>query len=311
MVPQYFDNYVKQIIPTYDPSSPTFAGISGLTAEANGSLKVIFSLAAGLNPPLTYRTFIKEGSATGLFDAANLAEVLAASPGYIFNLPNGTLLQKNHTYYVGVRAVNGLGIVETNSVSLSAASQGVLDENALTMATALNTAVDDLQTTEGLLSADVVTMGAKITEITNTKDDLVALGVVLTGVVDDLQQAIIDLGAGLVLDLAPINDKLNEIMGTGFSTTTDCLVALKTHLVNMEGAGFVTLADSLKALSDKLGAGGITAELNEILDQLNEIMGSGFVEAMDSLKAINDDSDNRLDALKADTEALLSTAEGI
>jgi hypothetical protein len=104
---------------------PTFSGISSLVAQTNGSLLVSWNPATFAATPGSYDVYIQANTATGLFSAANMVISPISSPAYVFQLPNGTLLVNGTTYYVGVRAQDAVGNVDTNTVILSAVSSGV------------------------------------------------------------------------------------------------------------------------------------------------------------------------------------------
>lgn len=101
---------------------PTFAGITGLTANANGSLTVTWASGSTGAPPLRYRIYISTGS----INYSNiLCDVDGGTSFTIFQDSTGALLQYNTTYYVAVRAVDSVGNQEYNSAVLNATSSGV------------------------------------------------------------------------------------------------------------------------------------------------------------------------------------------
>ena len=123
-----------------DLTPPTFAGIATIAARPNGSLRATWLAGSDATPPVRYRVYVKDGTATGLFSAANIAAVVesGALTVDVYALGDATLLVKGHTYYVGVRAVDALGNEETNLASLSAISTGVLDDDLATIAANLS-----------------------------------------------------------------------------------------------------------------------------------------------------------------------------
>lgn len=108
-----------------DVTAPTFAGVSSLIPQSDGSLLASWTAATDATPPIYYEVFIKQGSATGLFSTTPLATRDTSLK--IYYVPGGSVLQKDSTYYVGVRARDSAGNIETNTVSLSAVSSGVID----------------------------------------------------------------------------------------------------------------------------------------------------------------------------------------
>jgi hypothetical protein len=110
-----------------DTTPPTFAGISSAVAQPNGSLLASWLAASDLTLPITYEIFIKPITATDLFLPENMCLQTRNLSAFIFIDGNANILV-NETYFVGVRARDGVGNVETNTVSLSAVSLGVLPD---------------------------------------------------------------------------------------------------------------------------------------------------------------------------------------
>ncbi len=109
-----------------DLTPPTFAGINFLDVESRGQIRAGWSAATDSTPPLRYEVYIKASTATGLFSLAN---IVASTPNLqfdIFTLPDGSFLQNGVTYFVGARAVDGVGNRDANLVSLNVISTGVL-----------------------------------------------------------------------------------------------------------------------------------------------------------------------------------------
>lgn len=109
-----------------DLTPPTFAGINFLDVESRGQIRAGWSAATDATPPLRYEVYIQATTATGLFNVAN---IIASTPNLqydIFTLPDGSFLQNGVTYFVGVRAVDGVGNRDNNTASQSVISTGVL-----------------------------------------------------------------------------------------------------------------------------------------------------------------------------------------
>ena len=124
----YFAGNLLQNLPLVtltDTTAPTFAGIASLVANANGSLTASWAAATDTTNPIRYSVFIQAATATGLFVSANRVFSTFLLTQAIYELADHTQLQSGITYFVGIRAIDGVGNVETNTVSLSAASQGV------------------------------------------------------------------------------------------------------------------------------------------------------------------------------------------
>lgn len=105
---------------------PVFAGITGLDVESRGQIRANWSVATDPTPPIRYEVYIKASTPTGLFSLANIIAVTPNLQYDIFTLPDGSFLQNGTTYYVGVRAVDGVNNRDANLVSMSVISTGVL-----------------------------------------------------------------------------------------------------------------------------------------------------------------------------------------
>ena len=103
---------------------PVFSGIQTLVPQLNGGLLAGWNPATDLDVPISYEVYIKKGTATGLFSVDPL--LTYENSLFIMSLADGSLLEPA-TYFVGVRAKDSQGNLETNIVSLSAVSVGVLD----------------------------------------------------------------------------------------------------------------------------------------------------------------------------------------
>lgn len=111
---------------------PTFSGISGLISNANGSLTASWATGSDSSGPISYEVYVQLSTATGLFNLSNIATIVRGTSAVLYTLPNGNTFDDDQTYYVGVRAIDGLGNRETNSVSLNAVSTGVANRTSVT-----------------------------------------------------------------------------------------------------------------------------------------------------------------------------------
>lgn len=119
---------------------PTFSGIATLIANSNGSLTATWLAASDPTLPIRYEVFVQKNTATGLFGSANKVMITENLQAVLFTEADGSLLETG-TYFVGVRALDGTGNQDSNLVSLSAVSVGVLDGSVLTLAQAVNAAL--------------------------------------------------------------------------------------------------------------------------------------------------------------------------
>lgn len=109
-----------------DLTPPTFAGITGLDVESRGQIRSSWSAATDATAPIRYEVYIKASTATGLFSTTNIIAVTPNLQYDIFTLPDGSFLANGTTYYVGVRAIDGVNNRDSNTVSISVISTGVL-----------------------------------------------------------------------------------------------------------------------------------------------------------------------------------------
>lgn len=109
-----------------DLTPPTFAGINFLDVESRGQIRAGWSAATDPNNPIRYEVYIQASTATGLFNTANITGITDKLQLDIFTLPDGSFLVNGTTYFVGVRAVDALSNRDSNTVSQSVISTGVL-----------------------------------------------------------------------------------------------------------------------------------------------------------------------------------------
>ena len=109
-----------------DLTPPTFAGITFLDVESRGQIRSAWSAATDATAPIRYEVYIKASTATGLFRTTNIIAVTPNLQYDIFTLPDGSFLVNGVTYYVGVRAIDGVNNRDSNTLSMSVISTGVL-----------------------------------------------------------------------------------------------------------------------------------------------------------------------------------------
>lgn len=109
-----------------DLTPPTFSGINFLDVESRGQIRAGWAVATDPTPPIRYEVYIKASSSSGLFNTANIIAVTPNLQYDIFTMPDGSFLQNGVTYYVGVRAIDGVNNRDANLVSMSVISTGVL-----------------------------------------------------------------------------------------------------------------------------------------------------------------------------------------
>jgi len=114
-----------------DLTPPTFSGISGLGMGSMGQLLPTWSVATDASTPIRYEVYVQAYTNTGLFSLANIAEIVTGTSASVFQLADGSYLSLDTLYYVGVRAVDGVGNRDSNTVSLSDTSTGVAEGAAI------------------------------------------------------------------------------------------------------------------------------------------------------------------------------------
>lgn len=108
-----------------DVTPPTFAGIATLVVESRGQIRATWAAASDPTPPIRYEVYIQATTATGLFNVANIIAITDKLQYDTFTMPDGSFLVNGTTYFVGVRAIDGVSNRNTNTVSLSVISTGV------------------------------------------------------------------------------------------------------------------------------------------------------------------------------------------
>lgn len=109
-----------------DLNPPVFAGINFLDVQSRGQIRAGWLAATDPTAPIRYEVYIKASTATGLFSTTNIIALTPNLQYDIFNLPDGSFLQNGTTYYVGVRAIDGVNNRDNNLVSMSVISTGIL-----------------------------------------------------------------------------------------------------------------------------------------------------------------------------------------
>jgi hypothetical protein len=97
-----------------------------LYVESRGQIRAGWSAATDATAPIRYEVYIQASTATGLFSTANIIAVTPNLQYDIFTLPDGSFLVNGTTYYVGVRAIDGVNNRDSNTVSMNVISTGVL-----------------------------------------------------------------------------------------------------------------------------------------------------------------------------------------
>jgi len=108
-----------------DLIAPTFSGIVSLINGTRGQLRATWAAGTDATLPVRYEVYVKALTNSGLFSSINLVALTDKLLFDVFTLPDGTFVQSGVTYYVGVRAIDGVGNRDSNLVSLNVVSTGL------------------------------------------------------------------------------------------------------------------------------------------------------------------------------------------
>lgn len=108
-----------------DLTPPVGGAISGVSLNPDGSIRVQWPAAADVSGPIRYNVFMKLGTATDLFNPANIVGCIKGLFLDIYRQPDGQPLQLGETYYFGVRAEDAIGNLNQNTTSLSIVATGL------------------------------------------------------------------------------------------------------------------------------------------------------------------------------------------
>lgn len=133
-----------------DTSAPTFAGLTSVTPNDDGSFSLAHGVASGSKPPFEYVYYTALGNvnAATLFQASN--RVIAIDNGAtkkVFTLRDGTYFVKGQVYTLGVQAKDAFNYQETNTaiVTSTAIASGNLAAVYQTIATSIDESATSLE----------------------------------------------------------------------------------------------------------------------------------------------------------------------
>lgn len=109
-----------------DLTPPTFAGVNFLDVESRGQIRSGWAAATDATSPIRYEVYIQASTSVGLFNTSNITGITPNLTFDIFTMPDGSFLINGTTYYVGVRALDAVSNRDSNLVSMSVISTGVL-----------------------------------------------------------------------------------------------------------------------------------------------------------------------------------------
>lgn len=108
-----------------DLTPPTFAGIGSAAVQSRGQIRASWAAATDATAPIRYEVYIQASTATGLFNTNNIVGITDKLQYDTWTMPDGSFLVNGTTYYLGVRALDGVSNRDSNTVSISVISTGV------------------------------------------------------------------------------------------------------------------------------------------------------------------------------------------
>lgn len=109
-----------------DLTAPTFAGLVLASVQSRGQIRATWNAATeAVSLPVRYEVYVKAGTNSGLFNAANIIGITDKLQLDFWQTPDGAFLVNGTTYHVGVRAVDAVGNRDANIISQSMISTGV------------------------------------------------------------------------------------------------------------------------------------------------------------------------------------------
>lgn len=104
---------------------PTFAGVASVAVQSRGQIRATWLAATDPTPPIRYEVYIQASTNVGLFNTANIIAITDKLQYDTFTMPDGSFLVNGTTYYVGVRAIDGVNNRDSNTVNFGVISTGV------------------------------------------------------------------------------------------------------------------------------------------------------------------------------------------
>lgn len=260
-----------------DTSLPTFAGISAVAFQNDGSALLSWSAATTTKPPITYQLFVALGSvsAGSLFVTANMVdEVPAAMASWrVFMLANQTLyFNPGSVYTFGVRAVDSFNYSDTNTAILTATASNV---SYNTLASAVWDQPKSAHTTSGtfgfLLDAQVSLTQLASTALTQYNALTTAIGLTQTAATALTQYNNIQTAIAATQTAATALTQFNSII-TAIGTPQQASVAL-TQYTNLQTtiAAVQQASTALTQYNALTTAIGLTQTVATALTQYNNL----------------------------------------
>lgn len=161
-----------------DITPPTFAGVQSITPNNDGSFTVAWNIATDLSGPIKYNIYVALGvvSAAALFVSQNISKVVkGVLNSRIITLGDqSTYFINGQVYTIGVRAEDGVGQIETNSVLISSTAIG-----SGNLSSVFQTIAASLVVTDANLQNDHVNFQADNAEFIDRINELIAINTAL------------------------------------------------------------------------------------------------------------------------------------
>lgn len=293
MLTHYFGGLFNNKLPVAngtDITPPTFAGIASVANNTDGSIHAAWLAATDPATPITYLIYVKKTTATGLFSVVPFATTNLFLD--LYRDAAGFPFLAGDVVYIGVRALDGVGNMNTNLVSLNLTATGLSYANLNSALIAIPAAVWDAirsahvavgsfgESLQAKVDVDVSTRLATSTYVAPDNADITAIKAKTDHLPSDpasessVETAINVIGNLVATRLATssytapdnasvalIKAKTDNLPATPANEATVAAVKAKTDLLPASPANEVTVA-AIKAKTDLLafnGDGGVVA----------------------------------------------------
>jgi len=206
MAGQFFPGNTVQVLPQnclVDLTPPTFSGVSGVFPKNNGAVQLSWGAASDATEPITFLIYVSLGNvdAATLYQSQNLGAIApeGSLSWFLFSLgvaswPNANspiYFIKDQEYTFGVRAKDGAGNIDTNTVVMTATAIGSVDLATIfqTLQTQFTQDHANFVDDHNLYDQENTQLGNNVNDLGNLVDGLEAAANALTA--SDLQGEIV------------------------------------------------------------------------------------------------------------------------
>lgn len=202
------------------PVWDTTVGIQGLVPQVNGALLASWNSATDADsPPVRYKIYIQPASESSitLFAPGNHVNSVHHLESYIYTDRDDNALEKGVSYRVGIQAIDAVGNQDSNMISLTATSTGVLTDDLATIAASL-------AATEALLASDHTNFAADHADFQQDHTNFAADHADLHSDITDLEAAISD-----IQDAATSLENSAAVIASGSNSSIKTALSSKTN----------------------------------------------------------------------------------